>query len=312
MSKIIICCRASDSLGITGRILDCLVSHFGRDVVVLADLDASDDQKKLSDVRSSIPGAALVLATIGQNWLSGIENESDPVRSIIATTLKSRVPIIPVLVNGARMPTSDQVPPELKDLVFRNATKIDPGPDFDRHVERLIRSVEVVGRSKISVKPEKVGLGEPIAAQSEPALPQLSPVFKATVARIFISHSSRDRKIVETLCRALESRGLQCWISSRDVAGGDDYQSAIVGAIRNAKIMLIVFTENANNSDEIKRELVLASQNKLVVIPVRIEDVLPNDALAYQFAIRQWIDFLGDWENAIDTLCARVAEILKG
>ena len=77
---------------------------------------------------------------------------------------------------------------------------------------------------------------------------------------IFISHSSRDRRVAETICRGLENRGLRCWLSSRDVAGGDNFQAAVVRAIRSAKVMLLVFTTNSNNSDEIKKELVLASQ----------------------------------------------------
>ena len=117
--------------------------------------------------------------------------------------------------------------------------------------------------------------------------------------------------MAETICRALEARGLRCWISSRDVAGGDNYQAAIVRAIRQARIMLLVFTENANNSDEIKKEIALASRNKLTVIPLRIEDVLPNEALDFEFATRQWIDFFADWEQALDTLCTRVSGILQ-
>ena len=85
----------------------------------------------------------------------------------------------------------------------------------------------------------------------------------------------------------------------------------IVRAIRNTKIMLLIFTDNANNSDEIKKEIGLASRNKLTVIPVRIEDVLPNDALDFELATRQWIDFFGDWERALDTLCKRASQILK-
>ena len=117
--------------------------------------------------------------------------------------------------------------------------------------------------------------------------------------------------MAETICRALEARGLQCWISTRDVAGGDNYQASIVQAIRKAKIMVLVFTENANNSDEIKKEVALASRNNLVVIPIRIEDVLPNDALDFEFATRQWIDFFDDWERALEALCSRVSAILE-
>jgi hypothetical protein len=97
-------------------------------------------------------------------------------------------------------------------------------------------------------------------------------------APIFISYSSKDRDIAETIYRALESRGHVCWISCRDVNPGENFQEAIVRALRDAKLMLLIFTANANNSDEIKKELVLAGRHQVTVVPVRVEDVVPNDA----------------------------------
>jgi hypothetical protein len=73
---------------------------------------------------------------------------------------------------------------------------------------------------------------------------------------------------------------------------------------------VLVFTDNANNSAEIKKELALASQNKLAVIPARAEDVVPTAALAYELATRQWINLFQDWENEIENLCTRVRQIV--
>jgi hypothetical protein len=56
--------------------------------------------------------------------------------------------------------------------------------------------------------------------------------------------------------------------------------------------MLLVFSANANNSDEIKKEVVLAGQSHLTVIPVRVEDVAPSE-----LATRQWVDLFEDWEQ---------------
>ena len=106
-------------------------------------------------------------------------------------------------------------------------------------------------------------------------------------ANIFISFAGQDLKVASTLCKALEGRGFQCWISSRDILPGENFQVAIVRAIRMAKMMLLVFTANSNNSEEMTKELALASQHKLIVVPLRIEDVAPNDAFAYEFATRQ-------------------------
>jgi hypothetical protein len=130
-------------------------------------------------------------------------------------------------------------------------------------------------------------------------------------APIFISYSSKDQKIAETICRALEARGYDCWIAARDVGPGENFQEAIVKALRGARLMLLVFTGNANNSDEIKKEVVLAGRHHVTVVPVRVEDVVPNDALAYEFATRQWIDLFTDWEREIERLLSQIGSILS-
>jgi hypothetical protein len=129
-------------------------------------------------------------------------------------------------------------------------------------------------------------------------------------APIFISYSSIDQRIAETICDALQSRGYPCWIACRDIDPGENFQEAIVKAIRSAKLMILVFTSNANNSDEIKKEVVLAGRHRVTVVPVRVEDVVPNDALAYEFATRQWIDLFKDWERNIEQLTLRIGNIL--
>src|SRR5271168_4469137 len=130
-------------------------------------------------------------------------------------------------------------------------------------------------------------------------------------APIFISYSSKDQDIAETICQALEARGHACWIAARDVQPGENFQEAIVRALRSARVMLLVFTSNANNSDEIKKELVLASRHRVTVVPVRVEDVVPNDAFSYELATRQWIDLFKNWEQEIERLATRVGSILQ-
>ncbi|HEY4406206.1 MAG TPA: toll/interleukin-1 receptor domain-containing protein [Xanthobacteraceae bacterium] len=129
-------------------------------------------------------------------------------------------------------------------------------------------------------------------------------------APIFISYSSKDQKIAEAICRALEARGFDCWIAARNVGPGENFQEAIVKALRGARLMLLVFTSNANNSNEIKKEVVLAGRHHVTVVPVRVEDVIPNDALAYEFATRQWIDLFTDWEREIERLVTQIGSIL--
>ena len=127
---------------------------------------------------------------------------------------------------------------------------------------------------------------------------------------VFISYSSEDRRAAETICKALEARGHRCWIAFRDVKAGENFQEAIVKALRQAKVMLLVFSSSANNSEEIKKELVLAGRHRITVIPVRIEDVAPSDAFAYELATRQWIDLFRDWEAEIESLSRQIGDHL--
>jgi WD40 repeat protein len=129
-------------------------------------------------------------------------------------------------------------------------------------------------------------------------------------AQVFISHSSKDKQLAETLCRALEERNIACWVSYRDIEPGEDFAGAIVRAIRGCKVMVLIFSNNANSSNEITKELALASQNKLVVIPARVEDVSPSDALAYQLATSQWVDVLPpNWDDAVERIARQIRAI---
>src|SRR4051812_25946575 len=124
--------------------------------------------------------------------------------------------------------------------------------------------------------------------------------------KVFISHSSKDNKVATAVCAALESRGHSCWMSSRDIKPGENFQGSIVRAIREAGVMVLVFSSNANNSDEIKKEMALASQSRKMVIPVRAEDVTPSEDFTYELATRQWIDMFIDWEKAIEKLSQQI------
>ena len=129
-------------------------------------------------------------------------------------------------------------------------------------------------------------------------------------AAVFITHSSRDYKQSRAVVDVLEKNGIPCWISERDIGAGDNYGDAIVDAIESAKVMVLVFSANANNSDEIKKEIALASQRKLTVVPIRIEDATPSKAFRYELITRNWIDCFPDWNGSMQTLVRRVSSII--
>ena len=140
----------------------------------------------------------------------------------------------------------------------------------------------------------------------------MAPNLTATPDRVFISFSSRDQAKAIDLCERLDREGLHCWISVRDVQPGQNYQAAIVQAITSAKVMVLVFSEAANRSEEISKELSLASASKIPVIPFRIEDVLPDGAFRYELATRQWIDAFRNWSVAVGALAQAIRSAGEG
>ena len=126
---------------------------------------------------------------------------------------------------------------------------------------------------------------------------------------VFVSYATADRKDALSVCDAIERRGAQCWISTRDVPPGENYQEAIVRALREARAMVLVFSEAANNSDEIKKELSPASRYHVPVMALRMEDVEPSDAFAYELSTRQWVDAFEGWDRSIDSLMQRIGRL---
>ena len=132
---------------------------------------------------------------------------------------------------------------------------------------------------------------------------------------IFVSFSKQDQAAALEILGRIEATDLKCWISCRDVPRGRDYQDAIVDALDQSGAMILVFSNNANKSEEIKRELALASAKRLFVLPVRIENADPTKGFKYQLATRQYIDLFEDREKnmalIVDTLKRQLSSNLN-
>jgi hypothetical protein len=127
---------------------------------------------------------------------------------------------------------------------------------------------------------------------------------------VFVSHSSEDKKLVEKVVNQIEKRGIRCWISSRDIKPGRDYQKEIVSSLKNSTVVLLLFSQNANKSTEIPRELSLASNFKKLMIPARMENIVPSEAFQYPMSNAQVIDLFENFDKKIQDLCDSITEYM--
>jgi hypothetical protein len=107
---------------------------------------------------------------------------------------------------------------------------------------------------------------------------------------VFISHSHEDKTIADMVCAGLEQQDVRCWMAPRDIQLGADWGSAIVAAIRGSRLMVLVFSDHANASRHIPRELERAIDLEIPIIPFRIENVAPRGSLEYNLSSVHWLD----------------------
>lgn len=109
---------------------------------------------------------------------------------------------------------------------------------------------------------------------------------------VFISHSSKDKVMADAICAGLEAHGIRCWIAPRDVQPGEEWTKAIVDAITECKVFLLVFSANTNNSSQIVKEVDCATRDQKTIIPFRIEDIDPTGSMKYYLGSLHWLDAL--------------------
>jgi hypothetical protein len=110
---------------------------------------------------------------------------------------------------------------------------------------------------------------------------------------VFISYSHRDKTAADAACAVLESSGVRCWIAPRDVSpGAQDWPTAIIEAIGGCRVMVLIFSSEANSSPDVQREVHQAFSRSVPVIPLRVQDTIPTDSLAYYLDRVHWLDAL--------------------
>ena len=129
---------------------------------------------------------------------------------------------------------------------------------------------------------------------------------------VFVSHSVKDKTIAEAIVARLEADSVTCWITPRDVVPGADWGESIIDAIESSRIMILIFSRNADASPQIKREVERAVNKEVYIIPFRVDDIPPTKSLEYFISTSQWMDaFTPPLERHLDNLAKTVKAVLK-
>ena len=127
---------------------------------------------------------------------------------------------------------------------------------------------------------------------------------------VFISYSSKNQKIVEAMCAYLEQYKIRCFVAYRDIPKGVVWAKAIVDALDESKMMVVVFSEEFNLSDQVDREIELASEDKKPILTFRVSDTMFKGAKKYYLKNINWIDAFPDPEKLFDSLLDNVIKLI--
>lgn len=207
-AQVFVCYRRDDSAAFAGRVQDRLAQEFGRDLLFM-DVDAIPlGVNFVTALHEAVAKCEVLLAVIGPNWLearddSGARRLDDPndfVRIEIGAALQRSIPVIPILLDGAKVPKANQLPEDLKELAMRNWLEVHHA-SFHSDLDKLVRGLKTTlagtdaytaahdSRRRGDAAYERPQWGAPRRTQSEqqaplPVKPWLLPAIGAIAASL--------------------------------------------------------------------------------------------------------------------------------
>lgn len=124
---------------------------------------------------------------------------------------------------------------------------------------------------------------------------------------VFISYSSQDMKAAQAICHVLEQKEIRCWMAPRNIPPGSDYGDVIDDAIKSCKVVVVIFSETAAESQWVKGELNIAFEEQKTIIPFRLDNTPLKGQNRVMLNKTHWIDAYPDYKIKFNDLVAAVA-----
>ncbi len=129
---------------------------------------------------------------------------------------------------------------------------------------------------------------------------------------VFISYSHLDRQLADDILGFLEGRGIKCFIDYRDIPRNAWWARVIPEALESSKVMLALYSSAYNKSHQVERELTLADNARIQILPFLTSPEPFERAKSYFFSNSNWIDAFPDPTKKYDVLSDDIMTIKNG
>ena len=107
---------------------------------------------------------------------------------------------------------------------------------------------------------------------------------------VFISYSTKNKNVADAVVADFEQHGIKCWYAPRDILPGEEWVTAITSALEVSKALVLVFTDESNNSRQVMNEIAVAFNAGITIVPFRLTDEQMSSELEYYLTRVHWLD----------------------
>lgn len=128
---------------------------------------------------------------------------------------------------------------------------------------------------------------------------------------VFISYANPDKVVADAICHTLEEHGIKCWIAPRDVTPGTPYARAIIKAIKESHLMVMVYSRSSNQSEHVANEVDRMFNLGRPIIPFLIDETAMSDEYEYYLSRKHWLVAYPEYREKCEELAAVVLRVLN-
>ncbi len=133
----------------------------------------------------------------------------------------------------------------------------------------------------------------------------------ANTKTVFVSYSSEDRKLVNTIVQMMKDEQIAYWKAPEMIPAGSSYAREIPRAIKECEVFLLVLSRTSQRSIWVEKEIDSAISHRKTIIPFQIDDVPLNDTFKFYLNNVQMISYVMDKEDAFCELKKQLKQLLK-
>ena len=184
--------RRQDTSGIVGRLRDRLVATYSKEHIFMDTESINLGDNFIDRVERAAGNCKIMLVIIGKNW-DGFINHSqksrfrdpkDVVRREVEFALARKIPLIPILIDGAPFPRKENLPDTMAELEYRQSYFISH-ETFERDYDKLLAELKII------VNPQEHPYAVQTTQENQKSLAKI--IKEGRLPRFFVSGRIEDR-----------------------------------------------------------------------------------------------------------------------